>query len=72
MGTASYIRGRFWAADRAKAARNRAPAGGSKRPASAKSVGDGAHGAAITEPHPRYGIASPPLCERPNPLSEPL
>jgi hypothetical protein len=38
----------FWAADRAKAARNRALAG----PYGTKPVLDGAHAAAITEPQP--------------------
>jgi len=41
-----------WTADRAKATHNRRPRG-PQRHARANSVRDGAHGAAITEPHPR-------------------
>jgi hypothetical protein len=51
-------RGLFWAADRAKAAHNRAPMRKAGR-LSANSVPGSAHGAAITEPHPRLSGCQP-------------
>jgi len=58
-GTASRMPRPVLGRRRVKAARNRAPAAGVADAESVKSVCDGAQGAAITEPHPRFRDGKP-------------